>query len=72
MIHEEPHAIPSERLMLDTALLNQLTTNEQVKQPFRYSGEFWDSAIGLQYLRARWYDPIVGRFIKREIRNAYN
>nr|WP_260612295.1 hypothetical protein [Paenibacillus sp. SDF0028] len=24
---------------------------------FRYSGEYWDSETGLQYLRARWYDP---------------
>ena len=27
-----------------------------------YSGEAFDSRIGLQYLRARWYDPNTGRF----------
>jgi RHS repeat-associated protein len=29
----------------------------------RYSGEYWDDTTGLQYLRARWYDPGVGRFM---------
>jgi RHS repeat-associated protein len=28
----------------------------------RYAGEQWDSDAGLLYLRARWYDPSVGRF----------
>ncbi|TWU08633.1 tRNA(Glu)-specific nuclease WapA precursor [Symmachiella macrocystis] len=27
-----------------------------------YSGEAFDSRVGLQYLRARWYDPNSGRF----------
>jgi RHS repeat-associated protein len=27
-----------------------------------YSGEAFDSRVGLQYLRARWYDPNAGRF----------
>ena len=27
-----------------------------------YSGEHFDSRIGQQYLRARWYDPNTGRF----------
>jgi RHS repeat-associated protein len=27
-----------------------------------YRGEAFDSRVGLQYLRARWYDPSVGRF----------
>ncbi|MEK8130477.1 RHS repeat-associated core domain-containing protein [Paenibacillus filicis] len=45
---------------------NPLTTQEQVQQPFRYSGEYWDSSTGLQYLRARWYDPSIGRFINED------
>ncbi|WP_176835548.1 MULTISPECIES: RHS repeat protein [unclassified Paenibacillus] len=45
---------------------NPVTTQETVAQPFRYSGEFWDSSTGLQYLRARWYDPSVGRFINED------
>jgi RHS repeat-associated protein len=45
---------------------NPLMTQETVPQPFRYSGEFWDETTGLQYLRARWYDPSVGRFINED------
>ncbi|MDR3199012.1 MAG: RHS repeat-associated core domain-containing protein, partial [Planctomycetaceae bacterium] len=29
---------------------------------FLYSGEQFDSKIGQQYLRARYYDPVTGRF----------
>lgn len=39
---------------------------EQVHNPFRYSGELWDETTGLQYLRARWYDPSTGRFITED------
>ncbi len=45
---------------------NPLTESEQVEQPFRYSGEYWDASTGLQYLRARWYDPSVGRFMNED------
>jgi len=31
--------------------------------PFRYCGEYWDGETGNYYLRARYYDPAVGRFI---------
>ncbi|WP_442945430.1 RHS repeat-associated core domain-containing protein [Oceanirhabdus sp. W0125-5] len=30
--------------------------------PFRYGGEYFDSETGLYYLRARYYDPKIGRF----------
>ena len=30
--------------------------------PFGFAGEWTDAATGLQYLRARWYDPATGRF----------
>ena len=43
-----------------------LTTNEAVENPFRYSGELWDKPTSLQYLRARWYDPSVDRFINED------
>jgi len=35
-------------------------------QPFRYTGEPLD-ASGLTYLRARYYDPSVGRFMSRDM-----
>ncbi|KAA8998360.1 hypothetical protein F4V43_16540 [Paenibacillus spiritus] len=33
---------------------------------FRYSGEYWDKDTNLQNLRARWYDPSIGRFITED------
>ncbi|MFD2331291.1 polymorphic toxin-type HINT domain-containing protein [Cohnella sp. GCM10020058] len=40
--------------------------NAQVANPFLYAGEYWDSTTKLQYLRARWYDPSVGRFMNED------
>ncbi len=31
-----------------------------------YRGERWDQDLGLYYLRARWYNPITGRFMSRD------
>lgn len=45
---------------------NPVKTVETVSNPFRYSGELWDQSTGLQYLRARWYDPSMGRFITKD------
>jgi RHS repeat-associated protein len=39
---------------------------ENMPNPFRYSGELWGSKTELQYLRARWYDPSIGRFITQD------
>ncbi|RUT46076.1 hypothetical protein EJP82_13170 [Paenibacillus anaericanus] len=45
---------------------NAITATETVDNLFRYSGEYWDDSVELQYLRARWYDPSVGRFINED------
>lgn len=45
---------------------NPLINQEQVTNSFLYSGELWDEVIELQYLRARWYDPGIGRFITKD------
>ena len=34
--------------------------------PYQYSGERMDLETGLQYLRARYYNPKIGRFISRD------
>jgi len=34
--------------------------------PFRYCGEYFDSETGTIYLRARYYNPTIGRFISRD------
>ncbi len=33
---------------------------------YGYAGERWDGAVGLLYLRARYYRPAVGRFVSRD------
>ena len=34
--------------------------------PFRYCGEYYDTETGFIYLRARYYDPELGRFISED------
>jgi len=45
---------------------NIKSQNEGVENPFKYSGEYFDKEIGLYYLRARYYDPTIGRFINED------
>jgi RHS repeat-associated protein len=42
------------------------TASGDVTNPFTYTGREYDEASGLYYFRARWYDPIAGRFISRD------
>ena len=35
-------------------------------QPFGYTGAVWDPETGLLNLRARLYDPAIGRFLQRD------
>jgi len=43
-----------------------LSTSEAVPQPFKYGGREYDSETGFYYLRARYYDPQIGRFISED------
>ncbi|MBP3505307.1 MAG: DUF4329 domain-containing protein, partial [Lachnospiraceae bacterium] len=45
---------------------NQLSVNENDTNPFRYCGEHQDLCSGLIYLRNRYYDPSIGRFISED------
>jgi RHS repeat-associated protein len=45
---------------------NILSRQEQLVQPLKYAGEYYDDESGLYYLRARYYDPTIGRFISRD------
>ncbi len=45
-----------------TALSSQGTT----VNPYRYTGQQFDSLTGLYDLRARYYDPTTGRFLSRD------
>ncbi|WP_410514027.1 RHS repeat-associated core domain-containing protein [Paenibacillus sp. BR2-3] len=39
---------------------------EGTQNSFKYAGEIYDEETGLYYLRARYYDPSVGRFINED------
>ena len=41
---------------------NELNRDLSDENPFRYCGEYYDTETGLIYLRARYYDPNIGRF----------
>ncbi|USG64630.1 RHS repeat-associated core domain-containing protein [Brevibacillus ruminantium] len=45
---------------------NIVSKTEGMSNPFAYSGEMFDSETGFYYLRARYYDPAVGRFISED------
>lgn len=34
--------------------------------PYRYCGEYYDTETGFTYLRARYYNPTIGRFISED------
>jgi RHS repeat-associated protein len=42
------------------------TVRETVAQPFRFTGRELDAETGLYYFRARYYDPLVGRFVSED------
>ncbi len=37
-----------------------------VSNPFRYCGEYYDTETGTDYLRMRYYDPSIGRFLSED------
>ena len=37
-----------------------------IDNPFLYCGEYYDEESGLYYLRARYYDPEIGRFLTED------
>jgi len=41
-------------------------TNAAVDHLFAYTGREWDAEADLQYNRARWYDPAVGRWLSED------
>ena len=45
---------------------NEKNPSDTDTNPFRYCGEYYDTETGLYYLRARYYDPTVGRFTQED------
>jgi RHS repeat-associated protein len=61
---------PSRRAVIDSyeydAFGNQITHTGSTPNNYLYRGEQWDSDLGLYYLRARYYNPLTGRFMSRD------
>ncbi len=47
---------------------NALQTSGTTPNNYLYRGEQYDSDLGLYYLRARYYNPVTGRFMSRDPR----
>ena len=45
---------------------NSFTVSGSTPNEFMYRGEQYDSDLGLYYLRARYYNPLTGRFLGRD------
>ena len=45
---------------------NERDPDEEDTNPFRYCGEYFDKETGTYYLRARYYDPLIGRFTQAD------
>jgi RHS repeat-associated protein len=45
---------------------NSFTVSGTTPNEFLYRGEQYDSDLGLYYLRARYYNPLTGRFMSRD------
>lgn len=48
---------------LDLDAYGNFESGANASQTHVYTGEYWDQDAQLLYLRARWYDPKIGRFI---------
>ena len=49
---------------------NEKNASNTDSNPFRYCGEYYDTESGAYYLRARYYDPTVGRFGQEDSVNS--
>jgi RHS repeat-associated protein len=45
---------------------NEQTPSATDQNPFRYCGEYLDSEMDTYYLRARYYNPVAGRFLSED------
>jgi RHS repeat-associated protein len=45
---------------------NILEETEEIENPLKYTGEYYDEESGMYYLRARYYDPVIGRFVAKD------
>jgi RHS repeat-associated protein len=52
--------------ILDSAGMVISTDRADAVTRYQYTGRDWDADSGLQYNRARWYDPATGRWISED------
>ena len=45
---------------------NLTASSGTITNPFQYTGREFDSESGLYYYRARYYDPVIGRFLSED------
>ena len=45
---------------------NEVNPDKKDENPFRYCGEYYDRETETIYLRARYYQPYLGRFLTRD------
>ena len=45
---------------------NYEVKEEKIQNRFGFAGEVYDPQVGLYYLRARFYNPVIGRFIQED------
>ncbi|MGH7861260.1 MAG: RHS repeat-associated core domain-containing protein [Candidatus Dormibacteraceae bacterium] len=45
---------------------NKTASSGTIVNPFQFQGQYLDPLSGLYYLRARFYDPLVGAFVTRD------
>jgi|GEM_PF-1697233 len=50
----------------DSGTAKRCGANRLVNNPYTYNGEYTDLAVGMQYLRAREYNPATGSFTNRD------
>lgn len=43
-----------------------VSQTEGISNPIKYAGEYYDDELGMYYLRARYYDPSIGRFTSKD------
>ena len=62
----DPSGVVANRYRYD-AFGNILEAKERVHNRFKYAGEQYDEVTGQYYLRARFYNPVVGRFTQEDV-----